>query len=168
MRNNVEKAYEAVEALAKAVYSNIFDDLVLRINAAVGGERGASIGVLDIFGFEIFEVNSFEQLCINFTNEKLQQKFNSHTFTQEESLYKAEGVPFQQVPFVDNGPVIELLSSKPYGLMNLLDEEVRMPQGGDDKYLAKIAERQRQSRVFAGPGDNTSIHSHAFLVRHYP
>ena len=97
MRNNVEKAYEAVEALAKAVYSNVFDDLVLRINAAVGGERGASIGVLDIFGFEIFEVNSFEQLCINFTNEKLQQKFNHHTFTQEESLYTSEGVPFAKV-----------------------------------------------------------------------
>ena len=66
-----------------------------------------------------------EQLCINFTNERLQQKFNSHTFTQEESLYQAEGVPFDKVPFLDNGPVIELLSAKPYGLMNLLDEEVR-------------------------------------------
>ena len=167
MRNTVEKAGEAAEALAKAIYSNLFDDLVSRINAAVGGERGASIGVLDIFGFEIFEVNSFEQLCINFTNEKLQQKFNQHTFTQEESLYTSEGVPFAKVPFLDNGPVIELLSSKPYGIMNLLDEEVRMPQGGDDKYLAKIAERQRQSTVFAGPGQVQSIHASAFLVRHY-
>ena len=76
MRNTVEKAYEAVEALAKAVYSNVFDDLVRRINASVGGERGSSIGVLDIFGFEIFEVNSLEQLCINFANEKLQGIFN--------------------------------------------------------------------------------------------
>ena len=135
MRNTVEKACEAAEALAKArgfacsnththihglcvpfkatysnllltayhlhytkaIYSNLFDDLVRCINAAVGGERGASIGVLDIFGFEIFEVNSFEQLCINFTNEKLQQKFNHHTFTQEESLYTSEGVPFAKV-----------------------------------------------------------------------
>ena len=69
------------------------------------------------------------------------------------------------MPFLDNGPVIELLSSKPYGLMNLLDEEVRMPQGGDDKYLAKIADRQRQSTVFAGPGQVQSIHASAFLVR---
>ena len=130
----------------------MFDDLVQRINGAVGGDRGMSIGVLDIFGFEIFETNSFEQLCINFTNERLQQKFNAHTFTQEESLYQAEGVPFDKVsspthyapsgwcpppsqcftphspwkvPFLDNGPVLELLSAKPYGLMNLLDEEVR-------------------------------------------
>ena len=72
---------------------------------------------------------------------------------------------YAKVPFLDNGPVIELLSSKPYGLMNLLDEEVRMPQGGDDKYLAKIAERQRQSTVFAGPGQVQSIHASAFLVR---
>ena len=71
-----------------------------------------------------------------------------------------------KVPFLDNGPVIELLASKPYGLMNLLDEEVRMPQGGDDKYLAKIAERQRQSQVFAGPGEVQSIHASAFLARH--
>ena len=123
MRNTVEHAYEAVEALAKAVYSNMFDDLVQRINAAVGGDRGMSIGVLDIFGFEIFETNSFEQLCINFTNERLQQKFNSHTFTQEESLYQEEGVPFDKIPFLDNGPVLELLTAKPYGLLNLLDEE---------------------------------------------
>jgi len=75
----------------------MFDDLVQRINGAVGGDRGMSIGVLDIFGFEIFETNSFEQLCINFTNERLQQKFNAHTFTQEESLYQAEGVPFDKV-----------------------------------------------------------------------
>ena len=71
MRNTVEKAYEAVEALAKAVYSNVFDDLVRRINASVGGERGSSIGVLDIFGFEIFEVNSLEQVPPELTSQWL-------------------------------------------------------------------------------------------------
>jgi myosin heavy subunit len=100
MRNRVKEAHEAVEALCKAVYSNLFDDLVQRINSAVGGERGMSIGVLDIFGFEIFETNSFEQLCINFTNERLQQKFNSHTFTQEENLYKDEVRPPAHLPLI--------------------------------------------------------------------
>ncbi|KAL1507307.1 hypothetical protein AB1Y20_008153 [Prymnesium parvum] len=165
MRNNTKAASEAVEALAKAVYSALFDDLVRRINMAVGGERGNAIGVLDIFGFEIFKTNSFEQLCINFTNERLQQKFNQHTFTQEESLYLAEGVEFAKVPFIDNQPVLELLSSKPYGLLNLLDEEVRVPQGGDIKWVEKCAERHATSKMYGGPGV-TQV-NYAFLVRHY-
>jgi myosin heavy subunit len=81
MRNKVAQAVEAAEALAKAAYSSLFDELVLRINKAVGGERGVSIGVLDIFGFEIFEINSYEQLCINFTNERLQARFHERTST---------------------------------------------------------------------------------------
>ena len=75
MRNTVEKAFEAADALAKALYATMFDDLVVRINKAVGGARGLAIGILDIFGFEIFETNSLEQLCINFANEKLQRLF---------------------------------------------------------------------------------------------
>ena len=111
------------------------------------------------------QVNSFEQLCINFTNEKLQQKFNQHTFTQEESLYTSEGVPFKPVPFLDNGPVLELLSSKPYGLLNLLDEEVRVPQGGDFKWVGKCAEKHGGNPAYSGPAQ-TQL-SHAFVVRHY-
>ena len=88
IRNKVKDAMEAAGGLAKAAYSALFDDLVFRINKAVGGERGICIGVLDIFGFEIFEKNSFEQLCINFTNERLQSRFNEHTFVSEESLYQ--------------------------------------------------------------------------------
>ena len=165
MRNKVKDANEAVEALCKAVYSTLFDDIVLRINAAVGGVRGASIGVLDIFGFEIFETNSFEQLCINFTNERLQQKFNHHTFLQEETLYLTEGVQFEKVPFIDNQPVLEMLSSKPYGVLNLLDEEVRVPQGSDVKWVAKCEERHTTSKAYGGP-KQTQV-SHAFLIRHY-
>ena len=168
MRNNVKAADEAVEALAKAVYSAMFDELVKRINAAVGGERGVAIGVLDIFGFEIFEKNSFEQLCINFTNERLQQKFNSHTFTQEESLYVAEGAPFDKVPFLDNTPVLELLSAKKpqLGVLILLDEEVRTPQGSDAKWLAKISERHGANPVF-GSGSGAGCNGFSFLIRHY-
>jgi len=116
LRNRREEAHAAADALAKAVYAALFDELVRRINGAVGGERGMSIGVLDIFGFEIFEHNSFEQLCINFTNEKLQGLFNEHTFQAEESLYEREGVPHEKVLFIDNKPVLELLHSKPCAL----------------------------------------------------
>ena len=151
MRNKPKDAIEAVEALCKAVYSSLFDEIVRRINTAVGGEKGVSIGVLDIFGFEIFEVNSFEQLCINFTNERLQQKFNQHTFLQEETLYIAEGVQFDKVPFIDNKPVLEMLSSKPWGVLNLLDEEVRVPQGSDVKWVAKCEERHATSRCASRP-----------------
>ena len=97
LRNKVAEASEAGAALSKAIYSALFEHLVARINSAVGGQTGMAIGVLDIFGFEIFEQNSFEQLCINFANERLQQKFNQHTFTQEETLYATEGIEHTKV-----------------------------------------------------------------------
>jgi len=120
------EATEAADSLAKAVYNNIFDWLVTKINSSVEGERGLFIGVLDIFGFEIFRKNSFEQLCINFTNEKLQQHFNKNTFKEEENVYVSEGIEFTKVPFIDNQPVLDLIEKKPFGLLVLLDEEVRV------------------------------------------
>eukprot|EP00602_Paraphysomonas_sp_CaronLab_P010658 CAMPEP_0185037120 /NCGR_PEP_ID=MMETSP1103-20130426/31086_1 /TAXON_ID=36769 /ORGANISM="Paraphysomonas bandaiensis, Strain Caron Lab Isolate" /LENGTH=1566 /DNA_ID=CAMNT_0027574947 /DNA_START=35 /DNA_END=4735 /DNA_ORIENTATION=+ len=134
-----KEAQEAADALAKAVYNELFNWLVMRINASVKGESGHFIGVLDIFGFEIFEKNSFEQLCINFTNEKLQQHFNAHTFKEEEHVYESEGVPYEPVTFIDNQTVLDLIEKKPYGLMNLLDEEVRLPKGDELKWLAKCS-----------------------------
>ncbi|KAH8053342.1 hypothetical protein JL722_9567 [Aureococcus anophagefferens] len=87
-----------------------------------GAAGGKFIGVLDIFGFEIFESNSFEQLCINYTNEKLQQHFNRHTFKEEENLYRSEGIDFEPVPFIDNQPVLDLIEKKPDGLLLALDD----------------------------------------------
>ena len=74
------------------------------------------IGILDIFGFEIFEFNSLEQLCINFTNEMLQQHFNNNTFKLEEKLYKAEGIDVPHIDFIDNAPMIELLTQPKHGV----------------------------------------------------
>jgi myosin heavy subunit len=87
------------------------------------------IGLLDIFGFEIFEVNSFEQLCINYANEKLQQIFNAHTFKMEEKLYQVEGVPYANVEFIDNQEVLDLIEQRPHGLLVALDDELRAPRG---------------------------------------
>ncbi len=87
-----------------------------RINKSIGrGQPGKnrSIGILDIFGFEIFKTNAFEQLCINFTNEKLQQFFNQHTFTLEERVYRQEGIKFTSVVYIDNQPVLDLIEKKP-------------------------------------------------------
>ena len=122
----------------QAVYGKLFDWLVKRVNRAIEGQKGHFIGVLDIFGFEIFENNSFEQLCINFCNEKLQQHFNKHTFKEEEELYRTEGVEYTPVEFIDNQPVLNLIEKKPKGILVMLDEEITAPKGSDERFLSKI------------------------------
>jgi myosin heavy subunit len=86
------------------------------------------IGVLDIFGFEIFEKNSFEQLCINFANEKLQQHFNNYTFKLEEQCYQQERINFTHIEFIDNQPILDLIEKRGEGLLVLLDEEIVFPK----------------------------------------
>lgn len=113
-----DMARAARDALAKFIYEKQFDWLVERINISIGkgaAAKGRSIGILDIFGFEIFDRNSFEQLCINFTNEKLQQFFNAHTFKLEEQLYQSEKIKFAHVQYIDNQPILDLIEQKPVG-----------------------------------------------------
>ena len=123
----------------------MFDWIVLKINGVLsklcGSERTTIIGVLDIFGFEIFEKNSFEQLCINFANEKLQQHFNAHTFKLEEEVYKAEQIKFTHVEFIDNQVVLDLIEKKPAGLLCLLDEEIIMPKASDFTFIQKLDQK---------------------------
>jgi myosin heavy subunit len=104
---------------------------------ADGSEAKRTIGVLDIFGFEIFESNSFEQLCINYCNEKLQQHFNTHTFKTEEELYVVEMVAYTPTNFIDNQDVLDLFERRPNGLLPLLDDHCRMPKGSDESYANK-------------------------------
>ncbi len=135
------KAYDAANALAKGLYGNLFDWLVMKINQATANRANQVanvIGVLDIFGFEIFDTNSFEQLCINFANEKLQQHFNASTFKLEEQLYQAEGVQFKHVEFIDNQPVLDLIEKRPIGILFLADEETVVPKGTDESFLGKL------------------------------
>lgn len=96
-----------------------------------------SIGILDIFGFENFTKNSFEQLCINVANEQIQYYFNQHIFTWEQQEYMAEGVPVDLVEFSDNRPVLDMLLSRPMGLLALLDEESRFPRASDRTLIGK-------------------------------
>ena len=114
-----KEASDSRNALCKFVYSRMFDWLVQRINSTFSNssnlhsQKGVLyIGILDIFGFEIFKHNSFEQLCINFTNEMLQQHFNNNTFKLEESMYKEEGIEWTHIAFIDNQPMIELITGK--------------------------------------------------------
>ena len=159
-----QEAKAARDALAKFIYEKQFDWLVQRVNASIGTGKGKlSIGILDIFGFEIFKKNSFEQLCINFTNEKLQQLFNQSTFTKEEKLYRDERIQFDHVPYIDNQPVLDLIESKPVGILPSIDEELRMPKGSDKTWVDKLISTHSSNAHFAR--ERTS--GEAFVVKHY-
>ncbi|CAJ0925622.1 unnamed protein product [Ranitomeya imitator] len=137
---NVEQVIFAVGALAKATYDRMFKWLVSRINRTLDTKlaRQFFIGVLDIAGFEIFEYNSFEQLCINFTNEKLQQFFNHHMFVLEQEEYKKEGIEWVFIDFgLDLQACIDLIE-KPLGILSILEEECMFPKASDMSFKAKL------------------------------
>ncbi|XP_058443591.1 myosin heavy chain 95F isoform X2 [Malaya genurostris] len=125
----VYEANNARDALAKALYSRLFDYIVQLINQNIPFQASSYyIGVLDIAGFEYFTVNSFEQFCINYCNEKLQKFFNDNILAAEQDLYKREGLNVPEIKFTDNQDIIELIESKSSGIFNLLDEESKLPK----------------------------------------
>ncbi|XP_019717409.1 myosin-9-like isoform X2 [Hippocampus comes] len=152
-----EQAEFAVEALAKASYERMFRWLVMRINKALDKTKrqGASfIGILDIAGFEIFELNSFEQLCINYTNEKLQQLFNHTMFILEQEEYQREGIDWSFIDFgLDLQPCIDLIEkhSGPPGILSLLDEECWFPKATDKSFVEKVVQEQGTHPKFQKP-----------------
>lgn len=125
-----DEAQTAKDALAKFIYAQLFNLLVDQVNASLVTKQKAknTIGVLDIYGFETFEVNSFEQFCINYANEKLQQQFCCHVFKLEQEEYQKEKLNWTKIEFYDNQPCIDLIESK-LGVLDLLDEECKMPKG---------------------------------------
>eukprot|EP00519_Triparma_laevis_P004942 CAMPEP_0182508788 /NCGR_PEP_ID=MMETSP1321-20130603/25610_1 /TAXON_ID=91990 /ORGANISM="Bolidomonas sp., Strain RCC1657" /LENGTH=1892 /DNA_ID=CAMNT_0024714917 /DNA_START=82 /DNA_END=5760 /DNA_ORIENTATION=+ len=147
---DVQAASAARDALAKELYGRLFNWIVLRINSATKDttKDPMTIGILDIFGFEIFQTNSFEQLCINYANERLQQHFTSHTFDMEELLYKEEGVVYDTVEYISNQDVIDLISAKK-SLFNTLDDEVVTPRGSDIGFLNKCKQNFKDHKKFA-------------------
>ncbi|XP_054844279.1 myosin-9 isoform X2 [Eublepharis macularius] len=152
-----EQADFAIEALAKATYERMFRWLVMRINKALDKTKrqGASfIGILDIAGFEIFELNSFEQLCINYTNEKLQQLFNHTMFILEQEEYQREGIEWNFIDFgLDLQPCIDLIEKPagPPGILALLDEECWFPKATDKSFVEKVMQEQGSHPKFQKP-----------------
>ncbi|XP_059804711.1 myosin-10 isoform X6 [Hypanus sabinus] len=152
-----EQADFAIEALAKATYERLFRWLVHRINKALDRTKrqGASfIGILDIAGFEIFELNSFEQLCINYTNEKLQQLFNHTMFILEQEEYQREGIEWNFIDFgLDLQPCIDLIErpANPPGVLALLDEECWFPKATDKTFVEKLSQEQGTHSKFQKP-----------------
>ncbi|KAL1110368.1 hypothetical protein AAG570_007899 [Ranatra chinensis] len=163
--NSVVEAAATRDAMVKALYSRIFDWIVNCVNMLLSGNtRGDTlvIGILDIFGFENLSNNSFEQLCINIANEHLQYYFNQRIFSWEQQEYMAEGIPVDLVEFTDNRPVLDMLLSKPMGLLALLDEESRFPRSTDktliDKFHANI-----KNKLYVRPNSNALC----FAVQHF-
>uniref|UniRef100_A0AAQ6IHN0 Myosin VB n=1 Tax=Anabas testudineus TaxID=64144 RepID=A0AAQ6IHN0_ANATE len=159
-----KEATNARDALAKHIYARMFDWIVEHINVALhtSSKQHSFIGVLDIYGFETFEVNSFEQFCINYANEKLQQQFNSHVFKLEQEEYMKEQIPWTLIDFYDNQPCIDLIEAR-LGILDLLDEECKVPKGTDQNWAQKLYKQHSSSAHFQKPRmSNTS-----FIVIHF-
>ncbi|KAL5720520.1 hypothetical protein ACHQM5_013185 [Ranunculus cassubicifolius] len=160
-----ESAASNRDALAKTVYSRLFDWLVDKINNSIGQDPNAAsiIGVLDIYGFESFKINSFEQLCINLTNEKLQQHFNQHVFKMEQEEYTKEEINWSYVEFVDNQDVLDLIEKKPGGIIALLDEACMFPKSTHETFAQKMYQTYKNNKRFSKP----KLARTAFTINHY-
>ncbi|XP_077343483.1 unconventional myosin-VI isoform X4 [Lithobates pipiens] len=170
----VEQANNARDALAKAVYSRLFDHVVNRVNQCFPFERSSFfIGVLDIAGFEYFEHNSFEQFCINYCNEKLQQFFNERILKEEQELYQREGLGVNEVHYVDNQDCIDLIESKPVGILDILDEENRLPQSSDQHFTTVVHQKHKDHfRLTIPRKSKLTVHRNVrddegFIIRHF-
>jgi myosin-5 len=163
---NKSSAEATRDALAKHMYAEQFCKIVQRINKNLSTSKAEDtfsfIGVLDIYGFETFDVNSFEQFCINYANEKLQQQFNQHVFKLEQEQYVKEGIEWTMIDFYDNQPCIDLIETK-LGILDLLDEECRMPKGSDESWVGKLFDKCAKYKHFEKPRFGTS----SFLIKHF-
>ncbi|XP_066274326.1 unconventional myosin-IXb-like isoform X14 [Branchiostoma lanceolatum] len=158
------------DALAKSLYSGLFDWIVLQLNHALlhkeakGHHQGNWIGVLDIFGFEDFgQQNSFEQFCINFANEHLQYYFNQHVFKLEQEEYQKEGIQWKNIDFIDNTGCLSLVAKRPTGLLHLLDEESRLPNATSETLLTKFHQQHEDNGYYERP----QVNEPSFVIVHY-
>ncbi|KAL0637012.1 Myosin type-2 heavy chain 1 [Maublancomyces gigas] len=159
------------DSISKFIYSGLFDWLVETINAGLATEEVREkvisfIGVLDIYGFEHFKRNSFEQFCINYANEKLQQEFNQHVFKLEQEEYAREQINWAYIEFSDNRPCIDLIEGK-LGVLSLLDEESRLPAGTDDSFVNKLHHNFGSGKPKGFPYQKPRFGKSSFTVCHY-
>nr|VDD21556.1 unnamed protein product [Brassica oleracea] len=160
----LRQATDMRDGIAKFIYESLFEWLVEQINIALedGKSRtGRSISILDIYGFESFKNNSFEQFCINYANERLQQHFNRHLFKLEQEEYEEDGIDWTKVDFEDNQECLDLIEKKPIGLLSLLDEESNFPKATDLTFANKLKQHLKTNSCFKGE------RGRAFRVNHY-
>lgn len=160
-----EAAVLSRDALAKVIYSRLFDWLVNKINSSIGQDPNSKflIGVLDIYGFESFKTNSFEQFCINLTNEKLQQHFNQHVFKMEQEEYTKEEINWSYIEFIDNQDVLDLIEKKPGGIIALLDEACVLPRSTHETFAQKLYQTYKNHKRISKP----KLSRTDFTIHHY-
>lgn len=172
-----EKATDARDALAKTIYGSLFLWVVDQVNQSIGWENDSEVrsscGVLDIFGFECFAINSFEQLCINYTNEALQQQFNQFIFKLEQEEYNAENISWAFIEFPDNQDCLDTIQAPKIGVLSMLDDECRLPKGSDRNWAKRMVEHylpEKNQTV----SENTRFHAtnvqkakSIFCIRHF-
>ncbi|XP_078577046.1 unconventional myosin-Va-like isoform X5 [Branchiostoma floridae x Branchiostoma japonicum] len=159
------EAMHGRDALAKFLYGQLFDWIVSKINNVLTpqSKENSFIGVLDIYGFEVFELNSFEQFCINYANEKLQQQFTQHVFKLEQEEYVREEITWSFIDYYDNQPCIDLIEAK-LGLLDLLDEECKLPKGSDQNWCQKLYDKHlKKAKHF----DKPRMSNKAFIIFHF-
>ncbi|XP_054624582.1 unconventional myosin-XV isoform X2 [Dunckerocampus dactyliophorus] len=161
---SVESAIESRDSIAKALYSVLFDWLLDQINNWLNPtEMDSTVGIVDIYGFEDLGINSFEQLCINFANEHLQHFVNRTVITQEQDEYTAEQIQWYPVLLKDFNSCLELISSRPYGIFRILDDQTCLPQATDHTFLQKCHYHHGNSPHYAKPKKPVP----AFTIYHY-
>nr|XP_030124292.1 unconventional myosin-VIIa isoform X3 [Taeniopygia guttata] len=158
---SMEQALDVRDAFVKGIYGRLFVWIVEKINAAIYRPPSQelksirrSIGLLDIFGFENFTVNSFEQLCINFANENLQQFFVRHVFKLEQEEYNLENINWQHIEFTDNQDALDMIAIKPMNIISLIDEESKFPKGTDATMLHKLNSQHKLNTNYIPPKNN--------------
>jgi myosin V len=162
------QASDARDAMAKAIYGKVFDWIVTTINRSIVVDAKlvrSSIGVLDIFGFECFTHNSFEQLCINYTNETLQQQFNQYIFKMEQIEYQKEKIEWSFIEFPDNQDCLDLIEHKVSGILAMIDDECRLGQASDEKLASRMYKAYEKNERFMATAPHKR--DHKFCIRHY-
>ncbi|XP_070329056.1 unconventional myosin-VIIa isoform X3 [Odocoileus virginianus] len=166
-----EQALDVRDAFVKGIYGRLFVWIVDKINAAIYKPPSQevknsrrSIGLLDIFGFENFAVNSFEQLCINFANEHLQQFFVRHVFKLEQEEYDLESIDWMHIEFTDNQDALDMIANKPMNIISLIDEESKFPKGTDTTMLHKLNSQHKLNSNYIPPKNN---HETQFGINHF-
>ncbi|XP_062383564.1 unconventional myosin-X [Sardina pilchardus] len=159
----IEQAIDSRDSVAMALYSQCFSWIILKINQKIKGKDNfKSIGILDIFGFENFEVNRFEQFNINYANEKLQEYFNKHIFSLEQLEYNREGIQWEAIDWMDNAECLDLIEKK-LGMLALINEESRFPKGTDFTLLEKLHSRHATNPYYVKP----RVADYQFGIKHY-
>ncbi|OQR94895.1 myosin-like protein [Achlya hypogyna] len=167
IKRNAKEGQYVRDAIVKSIYQHLFDWIVQHINVALGHgpPELPFIGVLDIFGFESFAVNDFEQLLINYANEALQATFNQQVFIAEQELFVAEGIDVGKIQWPDNRECIDLIAAKPNGVLALLDAEARTQKPSDDKWNATLHKTHTGHAHFLAPHEKDK--KFVFIIKHF-